>query len=108
MKADLGEVISSLINTDSMILCSPTYLGGLHPSLAHFLFTLNTLKPNIKHIAFFSSYGWQNNAGFKQIQDFLPMIKAEYLEPSYVEGYPRQKDLELIDEKVFEILAKFK
>lgn len=108
MKTELGSIITALLNADTMIVCSPTYLGGLHPQLVEFLFMINTLKVNLKHIAFMTSYGWQNNAGYEQVKQFLPMIKAEYHEPTHIEGYPTQSDLEIIDRKVFEILEKLK
>ncbi len=108
MKTEIGTLITELLNTDTLIICNPTYLGGLHPQLVAFLFMINTLKVHLKHIAFFSSYGWQNNTGYEQVKQFLPMIKAAYLEPVYIEGYPEQADLAVIDGKVFELLEKQK
>lgn len=103
MQAEIGSITMSLVNCATFVLCSPAYLGGLHPAAANLLFTLNGFKPNIKFFGFMGSTGWEKEAGLEQAKILFHLSKVEYLEPVYIKGYPKHEEFLHVDELVHQI-----
>lgn len=103
---DLGDVTIDIMDAHTLVVCSPTYLGGLHPTIANALFLLNGFKPKVKEIGFLNSHGWQANGGFNQLKEFIKIPGVEFLEPVAIEGKPRDKEFEKIDTLAEEIKNK--
>ena len=100
MQAEIGSVTMSLINCATLVLCSPAYLGGLHPAAANLLFTINGFKPPVRFFGFMGSLGWEEEAGLDQAKEFLRLPGLEVLDPVYVKGYPKHEEFLRIDSLV--------
>ena len=105
-ETEIGTLTMKLVNTSVFVLCSPAYLGGLHPIAANALFLLNGFKPNIKLAGFMSSHGWEEQCGFEDFKTFLNKLSVEFLNPIFISGYPQEKEFLLIDTLVEEIKSK--
>lgn len=94
---EVGDITIDVMDSHTLVVCSPTYLGGLHPQIANTLFLINGFKPKVKDIGFLNSHGWQANGGFNQLKEIIKIPKVEFLEPIAIEGKPRNKEFEEID-----------
>lgn len=102
-KTEIGVLTMRLINCAALVVCSPAYLGGLHPSAANLLFTINGFKPNIKHFGFMGSTGWEQQAGMEQAKILFHQAKVDYLDPIYIKGYPKHEEFLQIDELAYDL-----
>ncbi len=106
METDIGDITMALLNCATLVVASPAYLGGLHPSIAHFLFLINGFRPNIQFVGYISSHGWEKECGFDQVEATLTHIKPKYLNPIFIEGYPGEGEFHAIDGLVEDIKGK--
>lgn len=100
--SDIGEIAMALVDAATVILASPTVLTGLHPYAANAAFIMNALRPKTKFVGFVGSYGWGSKV-IDQTKQLLDNLKAEFLEPILIKGYPKEHDFEELD-KFVEIL----
>ena len=99
IRADLGEVAAALVDASTIVLASPTVLGGPHPGIVGGTFLINALKPKAKFVSFVGSYGWGGTA-VEQLKKMLAGLKAEFLPPVLVKGAPKENDYKLLDSLV--------
>jgi flavorubredoxin len=57
-----SDVIADVLETQAVLVGSPTLNNGLFPTVAYFLSYMKGLKPKNKLGAFFGSYGWGGGA----------------------------------------------
>jgi flavorubredoxin len=93
---ELGEVASHLIDSATVIIGTPCLLGGIHPSAAHLIFLMETLKPKTKFISILGSFGWSGGI-METITPMLKNFQVELIQPVITKGLPKQKDFEEIE-----------
>ncbi|HOT23727.1 MAG TPA: FprA family A-type flavoprotein [Thermoleophilia bacterium] len=93
---DLGELASSLVHAATVVVGTPTILGGPHPLAAHAAFVANALRPRTKHATVVGSYGWGGKT-VDSIVGALGKLKVEFLPPVLAKGMPRDADYAALD-----------
>jgi len=104
-RTDIGELAKELVDASTVVLATPTVLGGAHPAVAHAAFLANALRPKIKFASIIGSFGW----GGKTVENLLASLgnlKVELLEPVLAKGYPLQKDYQALDKLAAAIAEK--
>lgn len=96
VESDLGRVAMELVDAATLVLASPTVLGGPHPHIAAIAYAANLLKPKVKHLAVVGSYGWGNKL-IAELEPLIGSLKAELLPPLLTRGLPDGTDLEALD-----------
>ncbi|PIN69991.1 MBL fold hydrolase [Candidatus Woesearchaeota archaeon CG11_big_fil_rev_8_21_14_0_20_43_8] len=94
--ADVGEIAMGLLDAATIVFGSPCFLSGIHPSVANAAFIINCLRPKTRFLSMVSSYGWGGRAS-GQLQEMLPLLKTEMLEPVLIKGLPHKEDLAAIE-----------
>lgn len=100
---DLGKLAMALVDAATLILGTPTVLGGAHPHAASAAFLTNALRPNLKFAGIIGSYGWGTRA-VEQITGLLTNLKVELLEPVYIKGRAHEEELKSL-EKLADTIA---
>lgn len=93
---DIGKLAMELVDAATVIIGSPTVLGGAHPAAANAVFLANALRPKTKYVSIIGSYSW----GGKMVEQLAGMItnfKPEILAPVMAKGLPRAADLAALD-----------
>jgi flavorubredoxin len=93
---DLGRIAMSLVDSATIVMATPTVLGGVHPVLASVAFVANALRPRAQFVSVMTSYGWAGRA-VEQLAALTGNLKAKLIEPVTVKGFPGPRDLETID-----------
>ncbi len=93
---DLGELASSLVHAATVVMGTPTILGGPHPLAAHAAFVANALRPRTKYATVVGSYGWGGKT-VDTIVGTLGKLKVEFLPPVLAKGMPRDADYAALD-----------
>ncbi len=102
---DIGELAKELVDATTVVMASPTVLGGVHPAIAQTAFLANALRPKLKFASIIGSYGW----GGRLVENLLASLgnlKVELLEPVLAKGCPGEKDYQALDKLAAEIAAK--
>lgn len=93
---DLGRLAMSLVDAATVVLGSPTVLGGPHPLAASAAYLTGLLKPKTRYLGVIGSFGW----GGKMVDTLLGLVagmEVEKFEPVLVKGLPTQEDLAKLD-----------
>ncbi|MBN2571217.1 MAG: FprA family A-type flavoprotein [Ignavibacteriales bacterium] len=106
-KTDLGELAMSLVDSTTLLLGTSTVLVGPHPAALYATVLVNALKPKLKYISIFGSYGWGGKT-VEMIQANLNRLNAEILAPVLSKGHPRKEDLDLLDKLANQVYEKHK
>ncbi len=93
---DIGKLAMALVDAATVIIGTPTVLGGAHPAAAYAAFLANALRPNLKFASIIGSYGWGGKV-VEQISGMLTNLKVEVLPPVLAKGYPREADFKALD-----------
>jgi flavorubredoxin len=105
VRTDIGELAKELVDASTVILGTPTVLGGAHPAIAHAAYLVNALRPKVKFASVIGSFGW----GGKTVENLvagLGNLKVELLEPVLAKGYPVEKDYRALDKLAATIVEK--
>jgi flavorubredoxin len=94
-KLDAGELASSLVHSGTIVIGTPTVLGGPHPLAAYAAFLANALRPRAKYATVIGSYGWGGKA-VETLVGMMPKLKVELLDPVMAKGLPREADLDAL------------
>lgn len=97
IETDLGQLAESAIDAATIILASPTVLGGAHPFVLSAAAVVGLLKPKTMYLGVMGSYSWGGRMP-DQLAAAVSTLKAEVLEPLLVEGYPDGEDTARIRE----------
>ncbi|MGI6507444.1 MAG: FprA family A-type flavoprotein [Saccharofermentanales bacterium] len=87
----VGSVVTETVNAGSLLLASPTVLGGPHPAVAAMALLTNAFNPAIRYLGLLGSYGWGTQIE-KQVSGLTARVKAERLESVLVRGLPTEED----------------
>lgn len=105
--ADLGKLAMSLVDAATIVIGSPTVLGGAHPLAVSAAFLVNALRPKLRFASIIGSLGWAGRMP-EQLTSNMGNLKAEMLAPVLVKGKPREADFAEIERLAGAIAAKHK
>jgi len=104
---DIGKLAMALVDAATVVIGTPTVLGGPHPNVAYAAILANALRPNLKFLSIIGSYGWGGKT-VEQLAAMIPNLKVEILEPVLSKGYPREADFRALDKLAATITQKHK
>ena len=104
---DIGKLAMALVDAATVVLGTPTVLGGPHPNVAYAAILANALRPNLKFISIIGSYGWGGKT-VEQLASLIPSLKVEILEPVLAKGLPQEADFKALDNLAASIAQKHK
>lgn len=93
---DIGKLAMAMVDAATLVIGSPTVLGGPHPSAIYAAYLINTLKPKVKFASIIGSYGWGARV-VKQLSDLMSDLKVEMLDPILCRGLPKESDFKALD-----------
>jgi flavorubredoxin len=103
--SDVGKIAEALVDAATLVLATCTVLAGPHPDAAHVAFLANALRPKTRFASVIGSYGWGGKT-VKVIQDMMPLLKVEIIEPVLAKGLPTEEDYLALDRLADEILKR--
>ncbi|MEA3349664.1 MAG: FprA family A-type flavoprotein [Chloroflexota bacterium] len=104
---DIGELAMSLVDAATIVIGSPTVLGGAHPNVVYAAYLANALRPKTKFVSIVGSYGWGGKM-VKQLAGLIPNLKVEIIDPVVIKGRPKAEDFEALDKLATAIAEKHK
>ncbi len=105
--SDIGKLAAALVDAATIVIGTPTVLGGPHPTVAYGTMLANALRPKAKFASVIGSYGWGGKA-VEQIAAMIPQLKVEILPPVYCQGAPKDADYQALDNLAATIAQKHK
>ncbi|NLZ81793.1 MAG: FprA family A-type flavoprotein [Clostridiales bacterium] len=104
-----GTILTSAWTSKGIILAMPTYEFKMFPPMAAALEELGKKKVFNRKSFRFGSYGWSGGAQ-RELDDIMTKLKMnwEFLDPVEFLGSPREKDLELIGQRIEEFVEQIK
>ncbi|MFO8133521.1 MAG: FprA family A-type flavoprotein [Thermoplasmatota archaeon] len=102
---DVGQLAISLVDAATLVIASPTVLGGPHPAAVYAAYLANALRPKTRFAGIMGSYGWGGRMENK-VKDLIGNLDVELLDPVIIKGYPRESDYASIDALADEILKR--
>ncbi len=106
-KTDIGALTIALVDAATIIIGSPMVLAGPHPDIVSTAYLINALRPKTKYISLIGSYGWGGKLE-ETIRGLLSSLKAEFIPPILVKGYPKEKDFKELDRLINDIIGRHK
>ena len=94
--SDVGELAMALVDAATVVVGSPTVLGGPHPTAVYATYLANALRPKTKYASIIGSYGWGGRMVDRLI-DLMGNLKVELLEPVVAKGFPIGEDFASLD-----------
>jgi len=100
-RTDIGELAMALVDAATVVIGSPTVLAGPHPSALYAAALMNALRPKTRFVTVIGSYGWGGKT-VEVIKEMTANIRAEFIDPVIVKGYPRNDDrsIEVLAERI--------
>jgi flavorubredoxin len=93
---DIGRIAEALVDAPTLVVGTPTMLGGPHPGVVEAAYLANMLKPRLKYLSVIGSYGWGGRT-VDILTDMLSGLKAEILPPVLCKGLPGESDFQALD-----------
>ncbi|MCD6577127.1 MAG: FprA family A-type flavoprotein [Anaerolineaceae bacterium] len=104
---DIGKLAISLVDAATIVIGSPTVLGGAHPNVIYAAYLANALRAKAKFISIVGSYGWGGKM-VEQLAGMIPNLDVEILDPVVIKGYPKSEDFNALDKLAASIAEKHK
>ena len=104
-RTDIGELAMAVVDAATVIIGSPTVILGPHPAAVSAAYLVNLLRPKTKYLTIIGSFGWGGKMP-EQIKALLSGMKAEFLSPVIIKGYPKLEDFSALDRLADEIAAR--
>lgn len=95
-QTDIGELAMDLVDASTIVIGTPTVLGGAHPLAIYAAYLANALRPKTKFVSIIGSYGWGGKT-VEQLAGMIGNLKVEVIEPVLVKGMPTDEDYVKID-----------
>lgn len=105
--SDIGRIAETLVDAPTLVVGTPTVLGGPHPGVIGAAYLVNMLKPRIQYISVVGSFGWGGKA-VDTLAGMLENLKAELLPPVLCKGLPNDEDFRALDVLADAIAEKHK
>lgn len=103
--ADIGNMAMALIDAATIVVASPTMLGGVHPKIAYIAYLANALRPKAKFASVIGSYDWGGRE-VEALTGLLGNLKVEMIPPLLIKGDGTEEDLKGIDDLAEQIYQK--
>lgn len=103
-ESDSGLLAMELVDAATVVFATPTVLFGPHPVMVSTAYLANLVKPKTRYASVIGSFGWGGKA-VDTLVSMVPHIKAEVIDPVYINGAPDEKtrvDLEKLAEMIAE------
>ncbi len=104
---DIGKLAIALVEAATVVVGTPTVLAGPHPHVVSAVFLANALRPKLRFASIIGSYGWGGRT-VEQLAAMMPNLKVEILEPVLCKGFPKEADLNALDNLAETIVEKHK
>jgi flavorubredoxin len=104
-KSDIGALAMALVDPATLVLATPTVLGGPHPNAIYAAYLVSALRPKLRYVGLIGSYSWGGKTADK-IKEILSNLKAEFLPPILAKGYPKEEDFKALDQLAEEIATR--
>lgn len=100
-----GTVLTSVWTSSAIILAMPTYEFKMFPPMAAVLEELGKKKVSNRKAFRFGSYGWSGGAQ-KELDEIMTKLTMnwDFIEPVEFLGAPKEEDLNLIEERVLQLV----
>ncbi len=102
---DIGELAMALVDAATIVVATPTVMGGAHPLAVYATYLANALRPKTKFISIIGSYGWGGKM-VEQLAGMISNIKAEVIEPVLAKGLPNDATFKSLDDLAEAIAGK--
>ena len=102
---DIGELAMALVDAATVVIGSPTFLVGPHPTAAYATMLANALRPKTRFVSIIGSFGWAGKM-VEQLSVMLGNLKVEVIEPVIAKGVAKDKDFVSLDLLADKIAAK--
>ena len=93
---DIGRIAEAVVDAPTLVIGTPTVLGGPHPSVVAAAFLVNMLKPRLKYLSVIGSYGWGGKT-VETLTEMLSGLYAEVIPPVMCKGLPNDEDFRVLD-----------
>lgn len=93
---DIGKFAMALVDAQTIVIGTPTFNIGPHPSVFSAVYLATALRPKLKYAALIGSYGWGTKA-LEQLTEMLAGLKLEILDPVSCKGLPREATFAALD-----------
>jgi len=93
---DIGRIAEALVDAPTLVIGTPTMLGGPHPGVVGATFLVNMLRPRLKYLSVIGSYGWGGRT-VEILTEMLTALKTETLTPVLCKGLPGETDFQALD-----------
>ena len=103
--ADIGSIAAALVDAPTLVVGTPTVLGGPHPGIVGTAYLVNLLKPRLKYLSVIGSYGWGGRT-VETLAEMLSGLKLETLPPVLCKGQPREANFLALDDLAKQIAEK--
>jgi flavorubredoxin len=102
---DIGKLAMALVDAATIVVGTPTVIGGPHPAAAQAAVLANLIRPKARYLSIVGSYGWGGKA-VEQLAALIPNLKVEVIPPVLCKGAPRADDLGALDALAGEIARR--
>jgi flavorubredoxin len=93
---DIGELAMALVDAATLVLATPTVLGGPHPAAVYAAYLAGAIKPKLRHAVIIGSQAWGGKT-VDTLKGLLAGLKLELLDPLMSKGLPTSEDLLAVD-----------
>jgi len=93
---DIGKLAMALVDAATIVVGTPTVLGGPHPAAAYAGLLANALRPKARWLSVVGSYGWGGKA-VEQLAALVPNLEVEVLAPVLARGPAGDAELAALD-----------
>jgi len=104
---DIGKLAISLVDAGTIVIGTPTVLGGPHPNVVYGAFLANALRPKAKFLSIIGSYGWGGKTA-EMLAGMIPNLEVEVIEPVLAKGLPAEADFKALENLAKTIATKHK
>ncbi|HHW71583.1 MAG TPA: FprA family A-type flavoprotein [Clostridiales bacterium] len=106
-ETDWGTVLTSVWTSTGVVIAAPTYEYKLFPPMAAVLDEIGKKRAVNRKAFSFGSYGWSGGAQ-RELNAIMEKNRTnwDFLEPVEFNGAPREEDLELITERLQELVRQ--
>ena len=103
--ADIGKLAIALVDAGTIVIGTPTFHRGPHPTVFYVTHLANALKPRVAFASIIGSYGWATQA-VEELSALIPDLKVEIIPPVLAKGHPTEAALAEVDALADAIVEK--
>ena len=104
---DIGKLAMALVDAATIVIGTPTVLGGPHPNVTYAAHLVSALRPKARFAAVIGSYGWGGRA-VEQLAAIVSHPEIEMLEPILCKGLPGEAEFTALEGLADTIAKKHK